>query len=60
MDKKDKKKTKRCPICKKPVSWKDNPYRPFCSEKCKMADLYSWLNEEYKIVEKIEEGGDIH
>lgn len=39
----------RCPKCKKKVSWKNNPYRPFCSKVCKLADLFSWLEEEYRI-----------
>ncbi len=51
MDSKLKKaKTKlRCPICKKETFWEGNPYRPFCSKECKLADLYNWLTEEYKI-----------
>ena len=24
-------------------------WRPFCSERCRMADLGRWLNEEYRI-----------
>ncbi|RKX58903.1 MAG: DNA gyrase inhibitor YacG [Thermodesulfobacteriota bacterium] len=39
----------RCPVCKKKTFWKNNPYRPFCSKECKLADLYNWLNEDYKI-----------
>ncbi|PMP97902.1 MAG: DNA gyrase inhibitor YacG [Thermodesulfobacterium geofontis] len=39
----------RCPICKRKTSWKNNPYRPFCSRECKLADLFNWLNEDYKI-----------
>ncbi|ADY73643.1 UPF0243 zinc-binding protein yacG [Desulfurobacterium thermolithotrophum DSM 11699] len=39
----------KCPNCGKETTWKDNPYRPFCSEKCKLADLSKWLNEEYTL-----------
>jgi len=39
----------KCPVCKKETEWEANPYRPFCSEKCKLADLHKWLNEEYSI-----------
>ncbi len=39
----------RCPFCKRKITWENNPYRPFCSKECKLADLYSWLNEEYRI-----------
>lgn len=41
----------KCPVCKRKVSLKNNPYRPFCSKECKLVDLYNWLNEEYKIKE---------
>ena len=39
----------RCPICKKDTAWKDNPFRPFCSERCRMIDLGKWASEEYGI-----------
>lgn len=39
----------RCPVCKRYTSWKDNPWRPFCSERCKMIDLGRWAMEEYRI-----------
>ena len=39
----------RCPVCKKRVSWENNPYRPFCSQECKLADFYHWINEDYRI-----------
>lgn len=38
-----------CPTCKKSVEWKGNPYRPFCSERCKMVDLGAWAREEYRV-----------
>jgi len=38
----------RCPICKKP-SRPSEPYFPFCSKRCKMVDLGSWLDERYRI-----------
>jgi endogenous inhibitor of DNA gyrase (YacG/DUF329 family) len=31
---------------KRPV---DPAWRPFCSERCKMADLGRWLREEYRL-----------
>ncbi len=39
----------KCPTCGKPAEWKDNPFRPFCSERCKMVDLGRWVNEEYRV-----------
>lgn len=46
----------KCPVCKKTTTWEENPWRPFCSEKCKLIDLGKWASEEYKIPgEKAEE-----
>lgn len=42
----------KCPICKKTVEVrKNNPFLPFCSERCKMVDLGKWLDGKYVIVE---------
>ncbi|MBD0326684.1 MAG: DNA gyrase inhibitor YacG [Pyrinomonadaceae bacterium] len=38
-----------CPNCGKPAEWKDNPFRPFCSERCKLIDFGRWANEEYRV-----------
>lgn len=38
-----------CPTCKKPTTWEENPWRPFCSERCKLIDLGKWAGEEFKI-----------
>lgn len=54
---------KKCPTCGKSVDWKDNPTRPFCSERCKLIDFSHWANEDYSVpadertlsVEEIEE-----
>ena len=39
----------KCPTCGKPVEWKDNPWRPFCSERCKLIDFDKWISEEYRV-----------
>jgi endogenous inhibitor of DNA gyrase (YacG/DUF329 family) len=39
----------KCPTCGKPVAWKDNPFRPFCSERCKLVDLGRWVSDEYSV-----------
>jgi hypothetical protein len=39
----------KCPTCGKPVEWKDNPWRPFCSERCKLIDFDRWTSEEYRV-----------
>lgn len=38
-----------CPYCRKPTRWAGNPHRPFCSERCRMADLGHWAAEKYRI-----------
>ena len=39
----------KCPTCGKPVEWKDNPVRPFCSERCQLLDLGKWVEGEYRV-----------
>ncbi len=39
----------KCPICGKDTPLKDNPYRPFCSERCKTTDLGAWASGKYHI-----------
>jgi endogenous inhibitor of DNA gyrase (YacG/DUF329 family) len=39
----------KCPTCRKPTTFKDNPFRPFCSERCKLLDFGAWVNEEYTV-----------
>lgn len=39
----------KCPRCGKPKESTDNPYRPFCSERCKLVDLGNWIDESYRI-----------
>lgn len=39
-----------CPQCKQSSLWDSkNPYRPFCSERCKLIDLGKWASEEYRV-----------
>ncbi len=39
----------RCPKCKKEALYEGNPYRPFCSERCKLIDLGDWADGKYAI-----------
>jgi uncharacterized protein len=40
----------RCPTCKREIDWSDAyPYRPFCSERCRLIDLGAWLGEKHAI-----------
>jgi len=43
-----------CPTCRTIVTCvtpEEAPYRPFCSERCKLIDLGHWLNGDYCITE---------
>jgi endogenous inhibitor of DNA gyrase (YacG/DUF329 family) len=38
-----------CPRCGAQVAWSpENPYRPFCSERCKLIELGDWAMEKYR------------
>ncbi|HKO35487.1 MAG TPA: DNA gyrase inhibitor YacG [Pyrinomonadaceae bacterium] len=39
----------KCPTCNKPVEWKDNRWRPFCSERCQLIDFSRWAEGEYRV-----------
>ena len=41
--------TVRCPTCRQETSWEQNPYRPFCSDRCRIVDLAAWADERYRI-----------
>jgi endogenous inhibitor of DNA gyrase (YacG/DUF329 family) len=39
-----------CPTCGKSLVWtSENPWRPFCSERCKLIDLGAWAAERYRV-----------
>lgn len=39
-----------CPTCKRPVIWcTESPFRPFCTERCRLIDLGVWANEGYRV-----------
>lgn len=45
-----------CPQCGKEMAWdSSNPWRPFCSERCKLIDLGQWASESYRIPETTRE-----
>jgi hypothetical protein len=37
-----------CPICGKEVKL-DDPFMPFCSDRCRIIDLGNWASEKYVI-----------
>lgn len=39
-----------CPACgKDSVFAPQNPYRPFCSARCKGVDLGAWASEQFRV-----------
>ncbi len=38
-----------CPRCGTRHQWDGNPWRPFCSERCKLVDLGGWFSEQNAI-----------
>jgi endogenous inhibitor of DNA gyrase (YacG/DUF329 family) len=43
-------KTVLCPTCRKAVAWtKEQRWRPFCSERCKLIDLGTWFDESNRL-----------
>jgi endogenous inhibitor of DNA gyrase (YacG/DUF329 family) len=46
--------TVRCPICRKETKYSpENPFRPFCSERCQLTDLGQWAEGKYAIPVKL-------
>jgi endogenous inhibitor of DNA gyrase (YacG/DUF329 family) len=39
----------KCANCGKQTEWEGNEFRPFCSERCRMIDFGSWIDEEYRV-----------
>jgi hypothetical protein len=39
----------KCPTCDREIDWAQSPFRPFCSERCKLIDLGAWLTEKHSI-----------
>ncbi|MCA8967645.1 MAG: DNA gyrase inhibitor YacG, partial [Planctomycetes bacterium] len=46
----DKPATVKCPNCGRAVEWTDrSPFRPFCSDRCRLIDLGEWASERHRI-----------
>jgi endogenous inhibitor of DNA gyrase (YacG/DUF329 family) len=39
----------KCPTCRRELDWTTAPFRPFCSERCRLVDLGAWLTEQRAI-----------
>ncbi len=39
-----------CPSCGEPALFDpSNPWRPFCSERCRSVDLGAWASERFRV-----------
>lgn len=39
-----------CPTCRQAALYAPaNPWRPFCSQRCRQVDLGAWANEEFRL-----------
>jgi uncharacterized protein len=46
-----------CPTCARPTEYSvRNPWRPFCSERCRGVDLGAWASERFRITSQPEPG----
>jgi endogenous inhibitor of DNA gyrase (YacG/DUF329 family) len=51
--------TVTCPGCGGPsVYAPENPWRPFCSERCKNHDFGAWASERYRVAAQRETDDD--
>jgi len=41
--------TVSCPTCGRELEWGGAPFRPFCSERCRLIDLGAWFLEQRAI-----------
>jgi len=40
----------KCPTCGRQIEYSEsNPFRPFCSDRCRLIDLGAWLSEQRSI-----------
>jgi endogenous inhibitor of DNA gyrase (YacG/DUF329 family) len=48
-----------CPACKRPALFHpSNAWRPFCSERCRNADLGAWASEQFRVAGRAADEGD--
>lgn len=53
---------RKCPQCRKgftSAGLSDTPSFPFCTQKCKLLDLGTWLSDGYAVVEDLSRGQDM-
>ncbi|MBA4178539.1 MAG: DNA gyrase inhibitor YacG [Leptothrix sp. (in: Bacteria)] len=48
-----------CPACQRPALYAErNRWRPFCSERCRTADLGAWASEKFRLPADAARGDD--
>jgi endogenous inhibitor of DNA gyrase (YacG/DUF329 family) len=48
-----------CPSCRGPAVYAEsNRWRPFCSERCRSADLGAWASERFRMPAETPQGDD--
>jgi endogenous inhibitor of DNA gyrase (YacG/DUF329 family) len=48
-----------CPHCGKKIEWNtQNPFRPFCSARCKQIDLGAWASGSYFIAPSTDDSSE--
>jgi len=50
----------KCPTCSKQTEYAGNPYRPFCSDRCKLIDLGKWAGGEFRVPTDERPSEEIH
>ena len=45
-----------CPRCRRQTQFEGNPWRPFCSQRCKLIDLGQWADESFRIPVENDDG----
>lgn len=51
----------KCPTCSASAEYDPkNPYRPFCSERCRTLDLGAWADEQYRVPAREQEGVSVN
>jgi endogenous inhibitor of DNA gyrase (YacG/DUF329 family) len=52
----------KCPTCRQEIAYDArSPFRPFCSERCRLIDLGAWSQESFRIpVIEEDDGLNVH
>jgi hypothetical protein len=49
----------QCPTCRREIEWSEQfPFRPFCSDRCRLIDLGAWLSEQHVVAGESQESAE--